>query len=88
MQSFFIVVEFSKVEFLERAKVESGISSARSVGEQEDREFLLVRALLEYRDAPVDVFTKNGPGAGDALSRESVLSEVDAAPDGDRNGMP
>ena len=76
------------MEFLERAKVESGICSARSIGEQEEREFLLVWALLEYRDAPVDVFTKNGPGAGDGLSRKSVLSEVDAAPDRDRNGMP
>jgi hypothetical protein len=81
-------VEFSKVEFLERAKEESGICSARSVGEQEDGEFLHVWALLEYGDAPVDVFTKNGPGAGDGLSRKSVLSEVDATPYGDRDGMP
>ena len=81
-------MEFSKAEFLERAKAESGMCSARSVGEQHDREFLLVWAILEYRDAPVEVFTENGPGAGDGLSRKRVLSEVDAATDGDRNGMP
>ena len=82
------VVEFSKAEFLERAKAESWLCSTRAVGKQNDREFLLVWALLEYRDAPVQVFTENGPGAGDGLSRESVLSEVDAATDRDRDGLP
>ena len=83
-----VVVEFSKAEFLERAKAESGRYSARSVGEQNGREFLLVWALLEYRDACVQVFTEDGPGAGDGLSRKSVLSEVDAATNRDRYGMP
>ena len=50
-QEYEPVVEFSKAEFLERAKAESGLSSARAVGEQNDGEFLLVWAFLEYSNA-------------------------------------
>ena len=82
------VVEFSKAEFLERAKAESSLSSARAVGEQDDREFLLVGAFLEDRDGSVQVFTEHGPGARDALRGERLLCEVDATPYGDHDGMP
>ena len=82
------VVEFSKAEFLERAKAESGMYSARSIGKQNDREFLLVWTFLEYRDGPVQMFTENGFGTGDALGRERVLSKMDATTYGERNGMP
>ena len=81
-------VEFSKAEFLERAKAESGICSVKSVGEQNNWESLLVWTLLEYRDAPVQMFTENGPGARNGLSWEGVLSEIDTATDRDCNGMP
>jgi len=42
------VVEFSKVEFLERAKAEKwGMCSLGSVGEQYDRQLLLIWAFFE-----------------------------------------
>lgn len=53
--------------------------SARSVGVQNEREVLPVRALFEDRDAPVQMLTENGPGSRDGLSGESVLCGVDAA---------
>ena len=74
----------ARIAELEKEKTKE----VESVVKQKDREFLLVWPVLEDRDAPVEVFTENGPGAGAALGREGVLSEVDAATDRDRDGMP
>ena len=75
------------MEFWERAKAESRLCSARSVGEQHDWEFLFIGALLEYLGGPVQVFTKDDAGFREALRGETVLSEVDATANGDGNGM-
>jgi hypothetical protein len=82
------VVEFSKAEFLERAKAESEESSLGAVGEQYNREFLPVGALLKYGNSPVQVFTENGSGAGGTLRRKGLLSEVDTTTDSDCNRIP
>jgi hypothetical protein len=64
------------------------MASTRSVGEQDDWEFLLVWSFFEDRDGSVQVLTQDNPGAGDGLSKKRVLSEVDSATDRDRDGMP
>ena len=56
-------MEFSKAEFLERAKAELFVALTRAVGEQDYREFLFVWAFLEDGDASVQVFAEGGPGS-------------------------
>ena len=79
---------YLSVSVVEFSKAESWLSSAGAVSKQDDREFLLVWAFLEYRDSSVQVFAKDGPGTGGSLSREGVLSEMDATTYRDCDGVP
>jgi hypothetical protein len=70
IETMFVSCSFQNWNFCSEQNWKVGIQSTRAVGEQDSREFLLVRALLEHRDSPVEVFAEDSPCSRGALGGE------------------